>query len=357
MAIIVYLHRCATRTGLLLVHLTLPSVTLAASLTIGPGDALAPAVAQLRPGETLTLRGGTYPQPLRSGDVTFPSGTSWDAAVTIQGAPGETVMLVQPVNIQANSDGSPVSYLILDNLHMPTFRVADASHHIRLAHSEVSGDATSVVVITKTTDAVEIVGNDIHGAGIANNPAYPVTVGSYGCYCNGDHMLLDDNTWHDNTGSALNIYLSGGTVSNARIRRNTFVHNAWTDGERNLGLDVVTLAGSNNLFCGNTLQDNTTVNSGSGVSVEYGSDNVVVGNTITGTAGPAITLNDSALNTVVAGNQLSNNQAGIVGAGMASMITTTTLDCGSAAPRPGPLAPPRPSVPAPRNLRLRAVLS
>jgi len=100
---------------------------------------------------------------------------------------------------------------------------------------------------------------------------------------------------------------------------------------------------------------NPTLHNGSAVSAEYGSGNVIVGNTISGTNGPAIELNDSALGTVVAGNQLKNNQGGIVGAGMASMITTTTVDCAAPLTAP-PLVPVAQKPPAPTHLRLLAIL-
>jgi parallel beta-helix repeat protein len=299
----------------------------------------------------LTLRGGTYTQPLRSGDVWFPSGTSWQIPITIQGAPGATVTLTQDVNIQANSDGSPVSYLILRNLHTQTFRVGDASTGVRLEGSDVTGG----VVITKTTEDIQLVGNTIHDAGVVKNDAYAVSTGTYGCYCNGHHMLIEDSIFRHNTGYALHLYLSGGTVDNAIVRRNTFIGNAYDDGGRNLTLGVVILAGSNNLFCGNTMTDNPTLHGGPAVSAINGSGNVIVGNTISGTNGPAIELNDSALGTVVAGNQLKNNQGGIVGPGMASMVTTTTVDCTAPLASP-PLAPVAQKPPAPTHLRLLAIL-
>ena len=45
---------------LILTFLLLPSLALAASRTVGPGDNLNNAASQLRPGDTLTLRDGTY---------------------------------------------------------------------------------------------------------------------------------------------------------------------------------------------------------------------------------------------------------------------------------------------------------
>lgn len=343
------------RVLLLLLLLLSSQLASAASLTIGPGDALSAAVAQLRPGETLTLLGGTYAQPLRSGDVVFPSGTSWQAPITIQGAPGATVTLTHPVNIQANSDGSSVRYLILANLHMPTFRVGDQTTFLRVQDSDMTGDANHGITITSTTDHIEILRTLVHDAQVGSNPAYSVTTATYGCYCNGQHMLIEGNTFRQNSGYALHLYLSGSTVNNAIVRRNTFVGNAADDGTRNLTLGVVILAGSNNLFCGNTLTDNPTLHGGPAVSAEYGSGNVIVGNTITGTNGPAIELNDSAVGTVVAGNQLTNNQGGIVGPGMATMVTTTTVDCAApvTGPPPGPVAQ-RP--PAPTHLRVLAIL-
>ena len=158
-------------------------------------------------------------------------------------------------------------------------------------------------------------------------------------------MLIEGNTFHDNTGYALHLYLSGSTVNNAVVRHNTFVHNAYDDGGRNLTLGVVILAGSNNLFCGNTVTDNPTLHGGPAIAAINGSGNVISGNTISGTNGPAIELNESASDTVVMGNSLANNKGDVVGPGMSSMQASGSMpDCTAA---PGPTRRPRPT-----NLRL-----
>ena len=63
--------------------LLLPVVTTAASLTIGPGQSIAAALRQLGSGDTLTIHSGTYAE----NNLSVPSGA------TVQGAPGETVIL------------------------------------------------------------------------------------------------------------------------------------------------------------------------------------------------------------------------------------------------------------------------
>jgi hypothetical protein len=64
-----------------------PTISHAATLTVGPGHSLQSAISSLHSGDTLLIKGGTYAE----GNLTPPSGT------TIQAAPGETVV-IQPDN-------------------------------------------------------------------------------------------------------------------------------------------------------------------------------------------------------------------------------------------------------------------
>src|SRR5580765_7636692 len=91
--------------------LLLSSAALAATLTIGPSDNLAAAIGQLRPGDTLYLKSGTYGS-LDDTQMTIPSGTSWDAPVTIASAPGETAVIQGRVSIRDQH----IEYVIFDRL-------------------------------------------------------------------------------------------------------------------------------------------------------------------------------------------------------------------------------------------------
>jgi len=325
-------------TGLLVfLACLLPQLALAASLTIGPSDALSAAVAQLQPGDTLFLRGGTYDQPLRSGDVMFPSGTSWANPITIASAPGETATFTNTINIQANSDGSPVQFLILDRLAMHVPPVADSlavrfgegAQHMRVSNSDLSGGGG--VWIVQTTDDVQLVGNRIHDIPVIYVPAYGTSVGGYGVYGNGQHMLIDGNTFQDIAGYALHLYLSGGSVDNAVVQNKNLTNTAYSDGARNYAINTTILAGSNNVFQHNVVTGNPTNHGGAAVSVSVGRGNQILGNTITGNGGPPVEVNESAVETHVLGNTMDGS---IQNDGAPGLV----LDDG-----PAPEAVPRPS--------------
>src|SRR5215217_975936 len=72
-------------------------------LTINKG------VSMLQAGDTLYILAGVYNESLAGG--AWPSGTSWQQAITIAGYPGQTVTINGRINIDDNWDGSIVSYL------------------------------------------------------------------------------------------------------------------------------------------------------------------------------------------------------------------------------------------------------
>jgi len=343
--------------GLLLALCLSPLPTLAATYTVSPSDSLAAAVGRLQPGDTLYLSGGTYTEPLISGPVTFPSGTSWSAPVTIASAPGETATLTSPVNIQANSDGSSVSYLVLDRLaiHVPqvadslAVRFGDGTSHMRVSNSDLSGGGG--VWIVKTTDDVQLLSNTIHDIPVIFVPAYGVSVGGYGVYGNGQHMLIDGNAFKDIAGYALHLYLSGGSVNEAIVTNNTITNAGYSDGTRNYAINAVILAGSNNVFQQNVVTGNPTNHGGAAVSVSVGSGNQILGNTITGNGGAAVEVNATAPDTRFQGNRMDSSVVNDGATGLV-MMDGPAPALGARAPTTAILAPLPAPRPAPTHLRL-----
>jgi hypothetical protein len=301
-----------------------------------PFQTLQKGVSVLRAGDTLYIRGGTYTEGDTSygtlsqgGGVIIPSGTSWAAPVTIAGYPGETVSLPNSLNTQDNVNGSVVQYVVFENLTIPSYRVAGNTHHVRLSNSNIGGGQTpgngsNVIMIMETTDFIELVHCLVHDA-LAGQPEYGYTSGQYGIYAKGDHMLIEGNTFYNNSGYAIHLYSYGHSVDNAIIRNNIMYNNAFDDGQRNLTLGVVMISGSKNLFYNNVLYNNLTSHGGPAVSVANGTNNQIYNNTIYGTSGAAIEVNASAPNSIIKNNILYNNGGGIVDWGATGTIQSNNL--------------------------------
>jgi len=294
-----------------------------------PMQSIAKGFTCLQPGDTLYLRQGTYPERIHPADFHLPSGTSWSTPITIAGYPGETATIaVTGSKIQDNLDNSVVSYLIFDHLTFGAapvgdiqFEVGGNSAHIRLSNSDLSGAAG--IWIVNTTDDVQIISNYIHDMPAVFVPEYGITVGNYGSYTNGTHVLFDGNTFKNVSGYCIHSYWSSHSVNEAIIRNNTFVNCGYDDGERDNGTNVAIMAGSDNKFYNNLLYNNSPVRGSSLISVSGGAgdgfDNLLYNNTFYNNVGSSIEVNTSALNTQAINNIMylspplqNNGAAGLI---------------------------------------------
>jgi len=288
-----------------------------------PMQTIAKGVSCLHPGDTLLIRGGTYNESLRSPfTVVFPSGTSWSTPVTIAGYPGETATITQGMTMQDGFDGTPVHYVIFQNLAVQLntsdpnncdigIGVGGTTHHVRFLSMNVTG--CTCFQIAQGTSFMEFIDNDVHGARVVKSPDYPVTVGSYGWYINSNNSLLEGNRVYDNVGYGIHMYLSGSTtaVHDNIIRNNIIYGNCYNDGGRNQGLNAVIMtSGANNLFYNNVVYGNECIGSGAAVTIG-GTAAGVYNNTITGNGttngGAGLEMGAAAVSPVLGNNLVYGN--------------------------------------------------
>jgi len=282
---------------------------------------LAKGFSCLHPGDTLYLRQGTYSQRIYPGDFHIPSGAA-GAPITIAGYPAETVTLTAGIALQGNLDGSIPQYLTFDhvivqNTNDAAFSVGATCHHIQFTNSEAqtfgSAGSMNVIVIGSSTTYVSVLGSNIHGAPIGFD--FGAVTGHYGFYANGNHMVIDKNTIHDNTGYGIHMFLSGGSmnVSDNTISNNIIYGNCTDDGARGQGMNAVILSnGSNNLFYNNVVVNNTGAQCVGAVSISVTENAMVYNNTIVNNAGEAITVNTNAANPKIQNNILYSNTTNAV---------------------------------------------
>jgi hypothetical protein len=186
-----------------------PTTGLAATYTVTPADSLDSALGKLRPGDTLVLKGGTYPNVRfgKHGAVPMPSGTSWERAITIKAAPGEQVILP---NGEINMVGG-TSYVIFDGLLLKNGGLAldSTAHHIRFQRGELAAEE-NYNIVSGNGRFLEVLDSKIHGAKAGCwDATCAQTNANYGVYWSGTDALFEGNEVYANAGYAFHIFNSG----------------------------------------------------------------------------------------------------------------------------------------------------
>lgn len=242
-----------------------------------PRQTIAAGIACLSAGDTLYIRGGTYPDVTIDGYGTpIASGTDFGAgAVTIAGYPGETVTLLRG-NIRFPA-GLSNQYIIFQNLivdcagtECQIYFIAPV-HHLRFDHVEMANSTTSdsgAGMITGNAPYIEFLHMKVHGAGYGNCAIYS-NQGCYAFYINGHHLLMDDCDVYDNGANGLTLYHSvpGGAtdVTDNIIRNSRFYNNGFSDARGYAGNGAVISSGARNQVYNNVFWNNK----GSALSVNY----------------------------------------------------------------------------------------
>ena len=182
------------------------------------------ALERARPGQTIFLRSGRYPEPTEAS----PRGRL-AAAITLRPAPGATVVAsggfklihaayVRVIGITFDGSGG-------DGWGTSIW----ASHRIMFAHNEITGYGASAqgVLIRDGSTGVRLVGNNIHDVG--GNMRY-----DHGIYCQSARgTLISHNLIHDvSTGYGIHLF---GDCDGTRIVGNIIAHN---------GLSGIIIAGN-----------------------------------------------------------------------------------------------------------------
>jgi parallel beta-helix repeat protein len=310
-----------------------------------PCQTINKGVSLLRPGDTLYLRQGIYanqplgypsPQPL-------PSGNSWEQAITIASAPGETATLqgTHGITLLGNEHHIIFDRLVIQGTGL--FLNCDA-HHIRFQNGEIR-DGVEINLISGCGSHLEVLNSKIHGASSPRGGNHGDGIGGgYGVYWSGRDSLFEGNEVYDNAGYGFHIYYGGHTtVSNNVLRNNRVYNNGFHGGSGGSG-SVIIANGANNQFVNNLVYGNAM-----GVQVSQTCTNCIVEqNTIHDNKGFAV--QDFGSGSRVSANWEGEPNSAARPAGMGANLSTIGTSTGGGSP---PQPPPRPR---PKNLRPRGII-
>lgn len=183
----------------------------AATVEIGPGADVLAAIATLKPGDELVLRGGTYTFNTRFGVTVV--GTQAQP-ITIRGKDGETAVIQQNDAINQNVvEIQNSQYLVVSNLHFH-----GGSQGIRLM----------------TSSFITIQDCEVYETGDAG-----ITANAGGTY---DHILIRHNHVHDTGGTGEGMYLGCNNnacrLANSVIEWNHVHHTNGPTVEQGDGIEV-----------------------------------------------------------------------------------------------------------------------
>lgn len=207
--------------------------------TITPGDNLSSAVSSMNPGDTLILRGGSYPK-LDSNSTKFPSGSSWGDAPKIAAAPGENVT-IGSLNLAAPSGvgQSTIRYLIFEGINFVPPSGSDgisiwgAVNHIRFQNFSVHGARNGKMGVNIQPGSGQGGFNEFIGGRVYDNVGFYGGAASsgttaHGMYIGSYNNLIDRVEIFGNGQHGLQFYSEKTTPSGNIIRNCTFHNNGVT---------------------------------------------------------------------------------------------------------------------------------
>ncbi len=296
-----------------------------------PWATLRYAVAQLRAGDRLFVRGGTYTGSANTIDSqrgAVPSGTSWQSAITIAGYPGETVTIEPPGGQPAiRLTTTAPAYLIFQDLiidminaTLPDGRggpngifVSSGAHHNRFERLEVKNNQGNGIVFSSQNANSPF--NEVLNCSIHDNGRYPGVNEGYGVYVFTSDNLFEGNDIYNNGGYGMHFYNNSGSpqVSRNVIRYND-IHDNGTHGGTNYG--IVVAWGSGNLIYGNQVYGNA-----GGIQVYTQSANAsVYNNTVYNNRPLEGIVIQYATGTIVSDNSVYDNATNILDLGWGTVV-------------------------------------
>lgn len=258
-------------------------------------------ISVLAPGDILHVKSGTYAEEL----CNFPSGTSWDAPITIAVYPGDTVV-VRP------SSGSRVAYfthchhvvldgLVLDgaNVEYNTIKITSEAHHIRIQNTEVRGSPKSGILITNhgsiDSDYNEFIRLDVHDNGTSTK--------DHGLYIPTSNNLVDHCSVHHNARWGVQIY--NGDASQSADDNVVSNNEVYENGRAGVtGNGIVLSSGSRNLAYNNLIWGNND-----GIKIAYNgvSGTKVFNNVVYANGNYGIVINSDSVGAIVRNNIVYQN--------------------------------------------------
>jgi Right handed beta helix region/Protein of unknown function (DUF1565) len=206
----------------------------------------------LRPGDTLWVREGTYPESF-IGNI--PGGTSWSERVKISAFPGEAVT-IQPrpgAEFVFRFDSSNDRYIVIDGFTIDADNVvhdavkityrSSAAHHVRIEDSEVRNAPGNGALISRSRKLVprhnKLVNLDIHDHGLSDF--------GHGIYVASSGIVVKQSRIYRNAGWGVHVYNGDYprlTANNNIVRNNRIFDNARV-GDRGAG--IILSSGSGNI--------------------------------------------------------------------------------------------------------------
>jgi len=280
--------------------------------------------AQLGPGDTLYVRGGTYNE--REQIRITSSGTASNP-ITIAGFEEEEVIIYGfPGAEYMISFFDSAAYFVMERLIIDgrgengivgTIILAPGSHHIRFKQLEIRNGLSNGIFGGGTDH--EFIDLRVHGNGVATGQQ-----NANGLYLTTDSSRVVGGEFYDNACYGVRIFDSGSAESadNNAVTGAKFYGNGYGVG---LGRQSVCISGGGGLVLGdvnNRADDNLVYQNLQGILVfgfKRSSGIKVVGNTLRDNISSAIEVQRGAANAELRDNILSGNGTGIVDSGTATI--------------------------------------
>jgi len=265
-------------------------------------------LTELRPGDTLWVREGTYRESFIG---TVPGGSSWSARVKVAAWPGEVVTIQPDVGAEFvfRFDSAGDRYIVIDGFIIDGVNVAhdaikitysdSAAHHVRIKDSEVRNAPGNGILITRSRKLIphhnELVNLDIHDNGRSDF--------GHGIYIASSTNVVEQSRIYRNAGWGVHVYNGDYprlTANNNVVRGNRIFDNARA-GERGAG--IILSSGR-----GNTAYNNVIWGNNGGIQIDYGAfraralNNTIYSNTY------GIYIGDDGRHSVVRNNVVFDNE-------------------------------------------------
>ena len=306
-----------------------------------PFRTIAHALTLLKPGDTLYIRGGTYAEALIN-DI--PSGTSWNAPVTISAYGSEVVTLEAPstssypIKMHGSYQYIIISHIIFDAVNLPrdssgrgavgVYISSDSSAgiptHLRFTGCEIKNAPASGLLVEAAAGApsdIQILNCSMHDNG--------ANILDHGIYISGNNVLVDHCRIYNNQGFGVQIY--DGTTNSSSVCSNNVISNNIIYGNARYnsgGAGIIVDTGDNNVVYNNVIYNN---NNGYGIRVDaQAKGTLIYNNTVTGNPGGALLIgydDNTTSGTVVRNNILYHNGSNdIINYGTGTIADHNTLN-------------------------------
>lgn len=264
-----------------------------------PFATIARGLSALNSGDTLLLRGGTYPEYISN----VPSGA------TISGYSSESAVLRPPgggdhvIYLTGNYRGITFNNLIIDaaNVGHNGIKFQGGPNGNRVQNCEIRNAPESGILLTDGSIGNVFVNLNIHNNG---RMGYAPPVAAYGMYIATAGNIVDGCAIHDNVGYGIHNYSASGGADNNTIRNNRIYSNGRSTGNYVFGL----LVGPGGIAYNNLIYSNQR-----GLQIFTGSGQAYF-NTIYGNINEAIQVYGSASltykNNIIFGNGQTINGNG-----------------------------------------------